>query len=150
MKKMITHLSRPRLLAVIILGAVSAGLRADDKPAAGPAPIRSAQSGLWSKPATWEGGKVPGAGARVLVRQGHALTYDVKSDQAIRLIRVAGTLRFAHDKDTRLDVGLIRVEVGDQCSEEGFDCDAHVAEPDADRPRPTLEVGSSDHPIEAG
>ena len=111
--------------------------------------IRSAQSGAWSAPATWEGGKVPAAGARVLVRQGHAITYDVKSDQAIRVIQVAGTLSFARDRDTRLDVGLIRVGEGDEVLEEGFDCEAHVAEPDASKPRATLEVGSAEQPIGA-
>jgi hypothetical protein len=41
--------------------------------------IRSARSGPWSAPVTWEGGKVPGAGGKVLVRQGHTLRYDVSS-----------------------------------------------------------------------
>ncbi len=59
-----------------------------------PAPvIRSAGTGPWSAATTWEGGKVPGAGARVLIRAGHQVTYDVKSDQVIRGINVAGVLR---------------------------------------------------------
>src|SRR6202030_1640438 len=87
--------------------------------------IRSAQSGPWSAPQTWGGG-IPGAGARVQVRTGHTVTYDVSSDQAIRLIHVAGTLRFAPDRDTRLDVGLIKIQAGDDASENGFDCDAHA------------------------
>src|SRR5262249_29141568 len=41
--------------------------------------VRSARGGPWSAPATWEGGRVPGAGARVQVRAGHAVTYDLKS-----------------------------------------------------------------------
>ena len=64
------------------------------------------------------------------------MTYDVQSDQAIRLIHVAGTLTMARDKDTRLDVGLISIQTGDQASEEGFDCDAHLDEPDPNVPRP--------------
>lgn len=123
---------------------------AADKVGAEPALIRSAQSGPWSKPTTWEGGKVPGASARVQVRQGHTVTYDVKSEQVIRLLHVAGTLSFARDKDTRLDVGLLRIEAGDKASEEGFDCEAHVAEPDANVSRPALEVGTADKPIEKG
>ena len=54
-----------------------------------PAWIRSAKSGLWSDAATWEGGKVPPTGSRVQVRTGHAVTYDLNSDQAIRAIHVA-------------------------------------------------------------
>src|SRR2546426_389629 len=38
-------------------------------------PIRSAKGGPWSDPTTWDGGKVPGIGARVQVREGHRLVY---------------------------------------------------------------------------
>ncbi len=171
--RMVTHrLLQPtaRLLAVTTIWAVwlavpgnsSPEPKAADKAVNGGRPdprpvpleklIRSARNGLWSVPATWEGGKVPAAGARVQVRQGHAVTYDIKSDQAIRLIHVAGTLSFARNKDTRLDVGLIRIQSGggDQASEEGFDCDAHVDEPDPNMPRPALEVGSPFRPISEG
>ena len=88
--------------------------------------IRSAGSGPWSAPTTWEGGAVPTAGARVQVRAGHTVRYDVASDAVIRSIHVAGTLSFAPDRDTRLDVGLIKIQAGDDASEDGFDCDAHL------------------------
>ena len=90
--------------------------------------IRSARSGPWSAAATWEGGKVPGAAARVQVRQGHTVVYDVRSERPIRSIHVAGTLTFAPDRDTRLDVGLIKIQPGEDASEDGFDCDAHLPE----------------------
>jgi hypothetical protein len=115
-----------------------------------PPVIRSAGSGPWSAPATWEGGKVPGAGARVLIRPGHQVVYDVQSDRAIRAVNIAGGLRFAPDRDTRLDVGLIKIQPGEDYSEEGFDCDAHLGPPEAGTPRPALEVGSADRPITAG
>src|SRR5262245_46631594 len=67
--------------------------------------IRSAKSGAWSAPATWEGGKVPAAGARVQIQEGHTVTYDLKSDAVIRSIHVAGILAFARDRDTQLQVG---------------------------------------------
>ena len=67
----------------------------------------------------------PAAGARVQVRTGHTVRYDVTSDAVIRSIHVAGTLTFAPDRDTRLDVGLIKIQAGDDASEDGFDCDAH-------------------------
>jgi hypothetical protein len=77
------------------------------------------------------------------------VTYDVSSDQAIRAIHVAGTLRFAPDRDTRLDVGLIKIQAGDGASENGFDCDAHMPTAEAGSPRPALEVGTPDVPIPA-
>lgn len=85
--------------------------------------IRTSQGGPWSAPATWEGGKVPAGGSTVLVREGHTVVYDVKSGDIIRSIHVSGTLTFAHDRDTRLDVGLIRIAPGNKIIEEGFDCD---------------------------
>src|SRR5262245_56076218 len=67
--------------------------------------IRSAKSGVWSAPETWEGGKVPSSMARVQVRTGHTVQYDVKSDETIRFLHLAGVLSFAPDKDTQLNVG---------------------------------------------
>src|SRR5437762_667964 len=81
---------------------VASRLHAAADAPAGPGLIRSAQSGPWSAPTTWEGGKVPAAGARVQVRSDHTVSYDLKSDQVIRSIHVAGTIRFPHDRDTRL------------------------------------------------
>jgi len=143
------------LLGVLVAGAglMAYGALAADKkepaPAALPPLVRSAQSGLWSAPATWEGGKVPGSGVRVQVRSGHTVTYDVKSEQVIRSIHVGGTLHFAHDKDTRLDVGLLKIQPGDDASENGFDCEAHMTEPDPKLPLPALEVGMPNQPIDA-
>jgi hypothetical protein len=122
--------------------------------AAEPAPkadglIRSAKSGSWSAADTWQGGKVPGAGAKVQVRTGHTVVYDAKSEQAIRFIHVAGTLTFAHDRDTRLDVGLIKIQPGDEATEDGFDCDAHLAESPPETSLAALQVGTPDQPIDA-
>jgi hypothetical protein len=133
--------------AWLVLSAdASSVLRAAD----GPGLIRSGRSGPWSAPATWEGGQVPGAGARVQVRTGHTVTYDLKSNRVIRSVHVAGTLRFSPDRDTRLDVGLIKVQPGDNPDESGFDCEAHAAEPPAGQPWPALEVGTPDRPIDPG
>src|SRR3954470_17991318 len=88
--------------------------------------IRSARSGPWSAAQTWQDGRVPAAEARVLIRTGHRVVYDAKSEQAIRSIRIAGQLTFARDRDTRLDVGLILVQAGEEtAAESGFDCLAH-------------------------
>ena len=74
----------------------------------------------------------------------------MNSDQVIRSIHVAGTLRFARDKDTRLDVGLIKIQPGDDASENGFDCEAHLEPAAPGTPRPALEVGTPEQPIDAG
>jgi hypothetical protein len=111
---------------------------------------RTARSGPWSAAATWEGGKVPAAGERVQIRAGDRITYDVCSNRPIRSIHVAGTLAFATDRDTRLDVGLLKIQPGDDASENGFECDAHVPAATRAGPRPALEVGSPSAPVPAG
>ncbi len=117
--------------------------------AADPAITRSAKSGLWSEPSTWADKKVPDAGARVLIREGHRIVYDVKSDAVIRGINIAGSLVFATDTDTVLNVGLIKIQPGETYSEDGFDCDAH-ATGEATTLKPALEVGTPEKPIAAG
>ncbi len=136
------------MVTVVLLNLGTHPATAADKPDW----VRSAKNGPWSATTTWEGAKVPGAGARVHIQPGHTITYDVQSDQAIRAVYVAGTLSFAPDRDTRLDVGVLKIEAGDEPSEEGFDCSLHIEEPEAGSAenRPVLEVGSAEHPIAAG
>src|SRR5262249_25863326 len=100
--------------------------------------------------ATWDGGHVPGPGSRVQIREGHHVRYDVESDKAIRSIHVAGTLEFARDRNTRLDVGLIKVQPGDEASENGFDCDAHMPRLRPGQSRPALLVGLPEEPVAQG
>jgi hypothetical protein len=114
-----------------------------------PAFIVSAKSGPWSQAATWVGGKIPGAASRVRVAEGHTVTYDLHSDQVIRMIHVAGTLTFAHDRDTRLDVGLVRIQEGHDGGEDGFDCEHHMKAPSPHKARPALEIGTREKPIGA-
>jgi hypothetical protein len=113
--------------------------------------IRSTRSGPWSAPSTWEGGKIPGDGAKVQILTGHVVTYDVqdKVAAAIRSIHIAGILTFARDRNTLLSVGLIKIQPGDDASENGFDCDAHLPDMKPGEPRPALEVGAPNEPIEA-
>ncbi len=117
--------------------------------AADPPIIRSAKSGSWADAATWEGKAVPGAGSRVLIREGHRIVYDAKSEVVIRGLSISGSLVFATDKDTLLNVGLIKIQAGDEYSEDGFDCD-HATPADASKPKPELIVGTPDSPIAAG
>ncbi|WP_278469452.1 G8 domain-containing protein [Gimesia maris] len=119
--------------------------------------IQSARNGLWSSPETWQGGKVPGAGAQVLIQRDHQIVYDLDSQEVIRGIQISGKLKFASDRNTRLEVGLIRIEELDHYCEEGFDCQM-VVESDEKNPEkqlaaakhvPTLEVGRPESPLSA-
>ena len=125
-------------------GAVAAALTFD---------VRSAGSGAWSDPATWDNNRPPRAGDVVQVRPGHVVTYDVNSDATIRLIHVAGTLRCARDRSTRLDVGQVRIQRGEHLHDDGFDCDGHGPGAEAtegadvgDGAAPVLEIGTADEP----
>lgn len=117
--------------------------------------VRSIQDGNWSDPKTWQNGRAPKAHDRVLVARGTNVLYDVADAQVLRLVQVVGTLRFARDRDTELNVALVKVQDSDTCSEAGFACDLPgvnpAGEPQESRPgkMPTLEVGSFDEPIPA-
>lgn len=111
--------------------------------------LHSGKSGPWSAPATWAGGKVPGAGAMVHIRPGHTVVYDLDSSSVLRAVNVGGTLTFARDRNTRMDVGLLRIAPGNTPSAEGFECDAHVPDDDDAMPRAALEVGTPNDPIPA-
>ena len=131
--------------AALLFAALWAGMTFRSEAADAPL-VRSAHGGRWSAADTWEGGKVPPAGARVQIRPGHVIVYDRQSDEAIRDLFIAGVLTFDPDRDTRLDVGLIRIQAGDDLREEGFDCDrpprrtrprSAAAGPDRRRGRPS-------------
>ncbi|MDR3618282.1 MAG: G8 domain-containing protein [Paludisphaera borealis] len=113
--------------------------------------VRSARSGAWSAKETWDLGRVPKAGDRVVVRGGHHVEYDVVSEEVIRLVQIAGTLEFARDRNTRMDAGLITVTSSEEPSEDGFDCHAAMTAM-KDMPesaRPALLVGRPGSPIPA-
>ena len=131
-----------RVWRILALGALLSGAAAMSR-AQGTAvqfTIRSAGSGAWSDANTWAEKRVPKAGDFVQVRAGHRVTYDVHSDQAVRMIHVAGTLAFSREKSTRLDVGLLKIQAGEEASEEGFDCDAHTPVPSGAVEKPALEI----------
>ena len=111
---------------------------------------RTAQSGRWSDPQTWEGGRVPQAGDFVQVRTGQVVTYDVNSSDALRMLHVAGTLAFSREVSTLLEVGLIKIEPGESTTEDGFDCHDAAPSPPAGASRPALEIGTKGSPIPAG
>ena len=133
-------------IALLLVGFLQVQpLAAQEKPAI----FQSAKSGPWSDAATWEGGKLPVAGSKVLIKTGHTVVFDVISDTAIRSLHVSGTLTFAPNKNTRLNAGLIRIQAGDGTDEAGFDCDAHVDPPKPGEQRAALLVGTPEQPIAA-
>ncbi len=117
---------------------------------------RTARSGDWSHLDTWEARRIPQAGDFVQVRAGHTVTYDVHSSIAIRMVHVAGTLRFSRTKSTLMDVGLLKIEPGATTTEDGFDC--HAAPTSVGSPKhhhshhaaAALEIGTSREPIPPG
>src|SRR6266480_5529219 len=98
--------------------------------------VHSAKSGNWSDVKSWSEGRLPRAGERVQIRETHRVVYDVESDQAIRMIHVAGTLAFSRDRNTKLNVGLIRISAGDSADEDGFACHGNAELPVAKGERP--------------
>lgn len=111
--------------------------------------IRSIASGPWSAAETWQDGHVPSGGDRVLISQGHVVLYDVDSEEVIRGICISGVLKFSSDKNTELNVGLIRVESGDVYFEDGFDCRVSEGEHETSKAadKPALEIGTPEQPI---
>src|SRR5258708_19692855 len=110
--------------------------------AADPALARAGKGGPWSGAATGDGSKVPAAGAKVLVRPGHHVVYDLKSDAVIRSVHVGGTLGFDPDKDTQLNVGLIMVQSPEDPSHHGFASLLHPTIPTRPRPQPPFPPGT--------
>jgi hypothetical protein len=114
---------------------------------------RSVRDGNWSDAKTWSEGRVPEAADRVLIGRGTRVVYDVANKDVIRFIQVVGTLTFARDRDTELNVGILKVQNSDACCETGFACDLPVAKVDAKvqgsqvEELPALEVGTLADPL---
>jgi hypothetical protein len=115
--------------------------------------LSSARDGNWSDAKTWTPARVPKAGDRVLVSHGTRVLYDGVNHDVVRLVQVVGTLVFARDRNTELNVGILKVQNSKVCSETGFSCDfAEVnSAGEPKRPQlgvmPTLEVGTLAEPL---
>jgi hypothetical protein len=73
--------------------------------------IRSAGSGAWSSPATWNPARLPVPGDIVSIT--HTVTYDtLAGDVEVVGIETGGVLRFATGQSTRLDVATLMVLPG--------------------------------------
>lgn len=138
------------VVSIVFSFAVAASAAEAVSGAGGGPWIHSAKSGPWSDGSTWVGGKVPAGGARVHVLKGHTVVYDVKSEAAIRALSIGGIVSFAPDRDTRLEVGVLKIQAGAVPSEDGFDCEVHTADDHEHGDKPALEVGTPLRPIQAG
>ena len=85
------------------------------------------RNGSWFDPATWSGGQIPGADAKVLIPEAISVNYDGVSDASLFTVRVDGKLLFAPDHDTRMVVDTLVV------AKSGL-----------------LQIGTTDHPIQDG
>jgi hypothetical protein len=54
----------------------------------------AATDGRWGEPSTWDGGEVPGDGARVLIPEGRAVTLASESGARLEWVLVRGSLSF--------------------------------------------------------
>jgi hypothetical protein len=155
-----------RCFAVVAAVAISSLSAARLNAASATFNTRTAKSGNWSDPATWENGKAPKGGDSVQVRPGHDVVYDITPEKctfALRMVHVGGTLQFSQQVSTKLDVGLLKVQPGDVCSEDGFVCHVEPALADQEKKNPAkpmpelpavateaaLLIGSAEQPLPA-
>jgi G8 domain len=74
------------------------------------ATTRARRSGRWSDYATWENGRLPSEGARVIIPAGTNVQYDISTEKIpLDWIRVDGRLSFSRDRDTVLAIGTLIV-----------------------------------------
>ena len=75
-------------------------------------------SGDWSSASTWQGGRIPDQGSRVLIPEGMAVMVDGELTSELAWLRLNGELRFATNRDTELRVDTLvsapgsRLEIG--------------------------------------
>lgn len=59
-------------------------------------------NGGWFDPNTWKNGSIPNSGAHVLIPQGLRVYYGRESEARLDTLRVDGTLKFAHQRNTKM------------------------------------------------
>lgn len=131
------------IAATLFAATLPAALMADEPPVV----VKSRQSGKWSEKETWDADRIPQAGDQVLIREGHRVEYDVEGRDTIRLVQIAGTLEFARDRNTLLNVGLLTLLPSEEVTEEGFDCHIEPQPPLPGKTRPALIVGRQGAPV---
>ena len=68
------------------------------------------KSGNWSDSTTWANQQIPSAGSNIWVMPGRTLTVDGNIAPSLRTIRISGTLNFATNTNTKLNVDTIVVD----------------------------------------
>lgn len=108
----------------------------------------STTDGNWSDPETWKPRRIPASGDEVHIAPGTSVRYDVENDAVISRLYIAGSLAFATDRNTLLEVGDIRIGPDSYPDEgpgvEDLRHDHHVPEEALDA---RLEIGSFDQPL---
>jgi hypothetical protein len=66
-------------------------------------------SGNWSDSRIWKDGKIPAAGAKVVVASGTTVTFDAYQNEAVKTLRIDGTLTFATNRNTQLKADTVVV-----------------------------------------
>src|SRR5690606_33856678 len=106
------------LLSGSLLAAVPAGVAAQDHQShvppseAASAPRPAMQQVLWSDPASWPGGKVPGEGDTVTIARDKHVVLDV-SPPVLRSLTIEGKLSFSNDRDLEPKTDWIYVPGGE-------------------------------------
>jgi len=86
-------------------------------------PSAAASTSLWSDPASWPDGKVPGEGAEVTIARDKNVVLDV-DPPALRSLTIQGKLSFSDDLDIELETEWIYVPGGELAI--GSEADPHT------------------------
>ena len=108
--------------------------------------LESKADGAWSDAGTWQPERQPKAGDKVRIRSGHTVVFNSKSSHLIPLLHVEGSLVFTRDRDTELNVAVLKVGGGKEKHSGVADVHGHKMAPISAR----LEVGTPEKPIPAG
>ena len=104
------------LIPASLLLGMGAGARAqethDHMVMPAQAPASAAARSRWSDPASWPGGKVPGAGDAVTIGRDRDIVLDV-SPPALRSLTINGKLSFADDRDLELKTDWVYLPGGE-------------------------------------
>lgn len=73
-------------------------------------------NGFWFNPNTWEGGNIPGPGAKVLIPEGISVSYAGRSDDSLDIVRVDGNLTFSTEHNSRMVVDTMLTNMNSKLS----------------------------------
>jgi cell migration-inducing and hyaluronan-binding protein len=100
------------LIPASLLLATGAQAHEGHAAAEAPAPSVALERSLWSDPASWPDGKVPGEGDAVTIARGKEIVLDVDSP-ALRSLTIDGKLTFSNDADIDLTSDWIYLQGGE-------------------------------------